>query len=100
MAAVELAVRDDTFAFGADVDQDLVTVDPDDCPLDDIAVLEAADVGVLLGEELLHRGGLSSLDDGRGGLFLRLLGGGRIGDLRFGDRDWSGGFRGGGGAGR
>ena len=95
VTAVELPVRDDAFALGADVDQDLIAVDPDDGPLDDIAMLEAADVGVLFGEELLHRGGLTSLDNGRGWLFFRLLGGRRIGDLRFGDRDWSGRFRGG-----
>ena len=53
--AVELAVRDDAFALGADVDEDLVLVDPDDGPLDDVAVLEALDVRVLLGEQLLHR---------------------------------------------
>ena len=39
----------------ADIDEDLVLVDPDDGALDDIAVLEALDVGVLLGEQLLHR---------------------------------------------
>ena len=55
IAAVQLAVADDAFALGADVDQDLVLVDPDDGALDHVAVLEALDVRVLLGEELLHR---------------------------------------------
>ena len=55
VAAVELAVADDAFGLRADVDEDLVLVDPDDGALDDVAVLEALDVRVLLGEELLHR---------------------------------------------
>ena len=50
----------DAFALGADVDQDLVLVDADDLTLDDVAVLEALDVRILLGEELLHRRGLGS----------------------------------------
>ena len=60
MPPVELAVADDAFALGADVDEDLVLVDPDDLALDDVAVLEALDVRVLLGEELLHRGRLGA----------------------------------------
>ena len=55
VAAVQLAVADDAFALGADVDEDLVLVDADDRALDDVAVLEALDVRVLLGEQLLHR---------------------------------------------
>ena len=55
VAAVELAVADDAFRLRADVDQDLVLVDADDRAFDDVAVLEALDVGVLLGEQLLHR---------------------------------------------
>src|SRR5437773_12578756 len=55
MAAIELAVRDHALTLGADVDEDLVLVDADDAALDDVAVLEALDVGFLLGEELLHR---------------------------------------------
>ena len=55
VAAVELAVADDAFGLGPDVDEDLVLVDPDDRALDDVAVLEALDVRVLLGEQLLHR---------------------------------------------
>ena len=55
MAAEELAVADDALALGADVDEDLVLVDADDRAFDDVAVLEALDVGVLLGEQLLHR---------------------------------------------
>ena len=55
VAAEQLAVADDAFALGADVDEDLVLVDPDDGALDHVAVLEALDVRVLLGEQLLHR---------------------------------------------
>ena len=67
MAAVELAVADDAFGLGADVDEDLVLVDPDDGALDDVAVLEALDVRVLLGEELLHRRRLGAeVADGAG----------------------------------
>ena len=73
VATVELAVRDDAFALGADVDEDLVLVDADDVAFDDVAVAEALDVGVLLGEELLHRRRLGAGPDGG-----RLgLGGGR-----------------------
>ena len=55
VATVQLAVADHALGLGADVDQDLVLVDPDDGAFDDVAVLEALDVGVLLGEQLLHR---------------------------------------------
>ena len=55
VATEQLAVADDAFALGADVDEDLVLVDADDLAFDDITVLEALDVRVLLGEELLHR---------------------------------------------
>ena len=55
MATVQLAVADDAFGLRADVDEHLVLVDADDRALDDIAVLEAPDVGFLLGEQLLHR---------------------------------------------
>ena len=54
VAAVELAVADDAFRLGADVDEDLVLVDPNDIALDHVTVLEALDVLALLGEELLH----------------------------------------------
>ena len=67
MAAEQLAIADDAFALGADVDEDLVLVDADDGAVDDVAVLEALDVRVLLGEELLHRGRLGAeLADGAG----------------------------------
>ncbi len=89
MAAVELAVADDALALGADVDEDLVLVDADDVALDDVAVLEALDVGVLLGEQLLHRGRLrSEVARGRGcrlGLLV-VAGGRRVGGLVVGDR--------------
>ena len=55
VATEQLAVADDALALRADVDEDLVLVDADDLALDDVAVLEALDVGVLLGEQLLHR---------------------------------------------
>ena len=74
-------LRDDALALRPDVDEDLVLVDPDDGALDDVAVLEALDVGVLLGEQLLHRGRLGAeVADGLRRL-LGLGGGGRIGDL-------------------
>ncbi len=60
VATEQLAVADDAFALGADVDEDLVLVDADDLALDDVTVLEALDVGVLLGEQLLHRRRLGS----------------------------------------
>ena len=60
VATEQLAVADDAFALGADVDEDLVLVDADDLALDDVTVLEALDVRVLLGEQLLHRRRLGS----------------------------------------
>ncbi len=63
--AKELSIADDPFALGTDVDQDLVLVDANDRAVDDVTVLEALDVGVLLGEQLLHRGGLGSREAGR-----------------------------------
>ena len=79
VATEQLAVADDAFALGADVDEDLVLVDADDLALDDVAVLEALDVRVLLGEELLHRRRLGAeLARGRG-LVLVVAGGRRIG---------------------
>jgi len=54
IAAEELAVADHALGLRADVDQDLILVDPDDGALDDVSMLEALDVRVLLGEELLH----------------------------------------------
>ena len=55
VAAEELPVADHAFALRADVDEDFILVDPDDRALDHVAVLEALDVGILLGEQLLHR---------------------------------------------
>ena len=54
VAAVQLAVADDALGLGADVDEHLVLVDAHDVALDDIAVLEAADLAGLLVEQLLH----------------------------------------------
>ena len=83
MAAVQLAVADDAFRLRPDVDEDLVLVDPDDSALDDVAVLEALDVRVLLGEELLHRRRLGTeVADRRLCLLGLVAGGGRVGDVR------------------
>ena len=95
MPTVELAVRNDTLALGADVDEDLVAIDADDGAFDDVTVLEAADVGVLLGEELFHGRGLGPHDRGRRGQLVQLFGRRRIGNLGFGHRDWLEGGRGG-----
>src|SRR3954454_19129309 len=54
VAAEQLAIADDAFALGPDVDQDLVLVDADDRAFDDVTVLEALDLAIGLGEELLH----------------------------------------------
>ena len=54
----QLAIADDALALRPDIDEDLVLVDPHHLALDNVAVLEALDVRVLLGEELLHRRGL------------------------------------------
>src|SRR4029078_6025347 len=56
----QLAVADHALGLGADVDEDLVLVDPDDRAVDDVAVLEALDVRVLLGEQRFHRRGLGA----------------------------------------
>src|SRR5204863_5555546 len=77
---------DDALALGADVDEDLVLVDPDDAAFDDITVLEALDVRVLLGEELLHRRRLgTALARGRRGFLIRFGGGGGIRGVRLVD---------------
>ena len=84
VAAVELAVADDALGLRADVDEDLVLVDPDDGALDDVTVLEALDVRVLLGEELLHRRRLGAEVAASGpglGLFVLVGRGGRVGGL-------------------
>ena len=44
MAAVQLTVADDALGLCPDVDEDLVLIDADDRPFDDVAVLEALDV--------------------------------------------------------
>ena len=77
-ATEQLAVADDTLALGPDVDQDLILVDPDDLTLDDVAVLEALDVRVLLGEQLLHRRRLRPEGAGGNGLLVLIAGGGRM----------------------
>src|SRR4029078_494047 len=67
VAPVELPVADHALGLRADVDQDLVLVDPDDLALPDVTVLEALDVGVLLREQLLHRGRLGAIAADRRG---------------------------------
>ena len=70
VAAVQLAVADDTLRLGADVDEHLVLVDAHHGAFDHVAVLEAPDLAFLLVEQLLHRGRLGpGVDDG---LVLRL----------------------------
>jgi hypothetical protein len=98
VASEELAVADDAFALGPDVDEDLVLVDAHDVAFDDVTVLEALDVGVLLREQLGHRRGLRSelADRGRFGLLV-VARRGRIGRLvstdGLGDRGlFDGGF--------
>ena len=51
----ELAGRDDTFGLVADVEQNLVTVNLDDGPFDDVAIVEIFDGLVDGGEEVLAR---------------------------------------------
>ena len=99
VAAEELPVADHALGLGADVDQDLVLVDADDRAFDDIAVLEALDVGVLLGEQLLHRRrlGAGAPGDGRCLVLLLLRGGRSVGDvLLAGDGGFGAGLGGGG----
>ena len=89
VAAVQLAVADDALGLGADVDEDLVLVDAHDVAFDDVAVLEAADLGRLLGEQLLHGRRLGAVVHARCGsgrlrglgLDLRLCGGSPSGSL-------------------
>ncbi len=87
VATEELAVADDALGLRADVDEDLVLVDPHDRAVDHVPVLEALDVRVLLGEELLHRRRLRPGRAGLGGRSRRGLddGFGRGLDRRFGD---------------
>jgi len=66
-------------------------------PSNDITVLEALDVGVLLGEELFHGGGLGSPDhrlDLHRGRLLGLLRGGRVDHVGFAHQDRFGRHRG------
>ena len=48
----ELVGGDDALRLPADVEQDLVLVDPDDGAADDLALLEVGDRGVVVGEDL------------------------------------------------
>src|SRR5207245_8039472 len=67
VATEQLAIADDALGLCADVDEDLVLVDPDHGPFDDVTVLEGLDLGVLLREQLLHRGRLGTGADRGGG---------------------------------
>src|SRR5215831_7744105 len=65
----QLAGRDDAFGLVADVEQDLIPVDLDDRPLDDVAVIEVLDGLVDRGEEgLLGTDVVDRYLGGRGGL--------------------------------
>src|SRR6185369_15217635 len=83
VTAVELAIADDALGLRADVDEDLVLVDPDDGALDNVAVLEALDVRVLLREQLFHRRRLGAQVARSGDQVGRvvLFGGGRVSHL-------------------
>ena len=61
IAPVEFAIADDALRLGADIDEHLVLVDAHDDALDHVAMLEAGDVARLLGEQLLHGGGLRTI---------------------------------------
>ncbi len=80
VATEQLAVADDALALGADVDEDLVLVDADDLAFDHVTVLERLDVGVLLGEQLLHRRRLGS-ELARSGFVFVVARSGRVGGL-------------------
>src|SRR5207244_6103466 len=56
---------DDALGFRADIDQNLVGIDPDDDTIDDVTVGYALTGSLLLIEELLHRRGASILRVGR-----------------------------------
>src|SRR6266540_3202830 len=61
----QLTVRNDALALRADIDQDFVFVDPDDVAFNHVSVLEGLDLGVLLGQQLLHRLRLRPESSGR-----------------------------------
>ena len=86
MTTEQLAIADDALALGADVDEDLVLVDADDLALDDVTVLEALDVRVLLGEQLLHRRRLGAHRARRDDRLLVIARGRRVGRLLGGQR--------------
>ena len=75
LADRELVGGDDPLALVADVDEDLVLVDPDDVAGDDVALLEGDDRGVVVGDDLavdLEQHPVGALDDpGVGGGFRR-----------------------------
>src|SRR5262249_611668 len=74
-ASRQLAVRDDPFTLGADIDQHLVWVDADNHSVDDVTVGQSPDRVAVLLEEVLHGERFGLLDRGDGqrspfGLFL------------------------------
>src|SRR2546425_6306221 len=64
LAGAQLPAGDYPFGFRADIDQDLIGIDPDDDAVDDVAVGYPLTGSFLLVEELLHRRG-SALRVGR-----------------------------------
>src|SRR3954471_6840829 len=66
LADGKLVGGDDPLALVADVDEDLVVVDPDDLAGDDIAFVEVAEGGVVVGDDLpvdLEQEAVGTLDD-------------------------------------
>ncbi len=72
-AEPELLVGDDALGLGADVDENLVRVHPDNDSVDDVAVVESPECLLLELEVVIHRQhgrGLVLLTHGRGLLLL------------------------------
>src|SRR3989442_1854635 len=65
LAGPQFPAGDDAFGFRADIDQNLIGIDPDDDTIDDVTVGYALTGSLLLIEELLHRRGASILRVGR-----------------------------------
>src|SRR5207248_8268237 len=62
----ELADRDDAFGLVADVDEDLVLVDADDRPVDDLALVDRGERRLVIRDQLAVRtGGPNTLFDPR-----------------------------------
>ena len=81
----QLAGGDDALGLVPDVEQDLVAVDLDDRPLDDVTVVEVLDGLVDSGEERLFRPDVVDRDlEARGGRLVDRGGGGYLGATRHG----------------